>query len=207
LEKFSRVVQRAVQLRPDLVVLTGDILDAGLRGETDAARIGAGLQARCGVLAVLGNHEFYHGVEASSRAFRDMGARLLRNEALSLPGGLQVVGIDDIRTAGLSAQDVSTILARLDPTRPSLLISHQPLDFDVAARAGVGLMLSGHTHEGQIFPFNLIVRLVYPYFHGLYEKDGSWLYVTSGTGQWGPPMRLFTRAEIVRLTLRRRAAR
>jgi hypothetical protein len=204
LGKFARIVAQVSALKPDLVVLTGDILDAGLRDETDFARIGSGLKARLGVLAVLGNHEFYHGVAASAKAFQSMGARLLRDEVVVLPGGLQVASVDDARTAGLSAAEVSAVLSKLDPARPSLFLSHQPLYFEAAARAKVGLMLSGHTHQGQIFPFSFIVRLVYPYFHGLYRIGGSSLYVTSGAGQWGPPMRLFTRAEIVRFTLRRR---
>lgn len=201
LEKFSRIVAQVDALKPDLIVMTGDIFDAGLRDDGAVERIGAGLRAGHGILAVLGNHEFYHGVEVSSRTFAGMGARLLRNEVVTLPGGLQVAGVDDVRTARLSAADVAAVLSNLDPARPSLFLSHQPLGFDVAVRAGVGLMLSGHTHEGQIFPFGLIVRLFYPRFSGLYREGRSNLYVTSGAGQWGPPMRLFTRAEIVRLTL------
>ena len=132
-----------------------------------------------------------------------MGARLLRDEVAVLPCGLQVAAVDDVRTARLSEADIAAVLARLDKAKPSLFLSHQPLYFEAAARAGVTLMLSGHTHQGQIFPFNLIVRLVYRYFYGLYRIGDSRLYVTSGTGQWGPPMRLFTRTEIVRFTLRR----
>ncbi len=203
LAKFAAVVREIDTLKPDLVVLTGDILDAGLRDEADFAHIGAGLRARCGVLTILGNHEFYHGVAASARAFQAMGARLLRNEIVMLPGGLQVAGVDDVRTARLSETDLAAILARLDKSKPALLLCHQPMYFKTAARAGVALMLSGHTHQGQIFPFGMIVRLVYPYFHGLYRIGPSSLYVTSGAGQWGPPMRLFTRAEIARFTLRR----
>jgi len=202
LSKFSRIVARVSALKPDLVVLTGDILDAGLRVESDFARIGSGLKARYGVLTILGNHEFYHGTDDAIQAFQSMGAHLLRNEVLVLPCGLQVAGVDDMRTAHLSEADVAAVLARLDKAKPSLFLSHQPLYFEAAVRAGVGLMLSGHTHEGQIWPFGLIVRLVYPHFYGLYRQGASLLHVTSGTGQWGPPMRLFTRAEIVRFTLR-----
>ena len=201
-EKFARIVAAVAALKPDLVALTGDIFDAGLRGEGEVARIGSGLKAPQGVFAVLGNHEFYHGEEDSSRAFRSMGVRLLRNEVVTLPCGLQVAGIDDIRTARLSPGDVAAVLAKLDGRKPSLFLSHQPLDFEAASRAGAGLMLSGHTHQGQIFPFGLIVRLFYRRLHGLYREGSSWLYVSSGTGQWGPPMRLFTRAEIVRVRLR-----
>jgi predicted MPP superfamily phosphohydrolase len=203
LTKFARVVEASNGLHPDLVVLTGDILDAGLRDESEAGRIGARIKAPQGVFAVLGNHEFYHGVEDSARGFQEMGARLLRNEIVTLPCGLQVAGFDDLVAGGVHRGEMAAVLAKIDRSKPSLLLSHQPLAFDEAARAGVGLVLSGHTHQGQIFPFTLIVRLVYRYVYGLHREGNSWLYVTSGTGQWGPPMRLFTRAEIVRITLRR----
>ena len=199
LNPIASIAERVAALKPDLIVLTGDIADSGMGGE---ARVGAGLKAPQGVFAVMGNHEFYHGLEDSARILQGMGARVLRNEDADLPCGIQLVGVDDIRTARVSRQEVSELFSRLDPGKPSIFLSHQPLDFDLAAKAGVGLMLSGHTHQGQIWPFGLIVRLFYPRFHGLYEENKSWLYVTSGTGQWGPPMRLFTRAEIVRIQLR-----
>ena len=203
LEKFSRIVAQTAALKPDLIVLTGDILDAGLRDDGEVERIGSGLKAEHGVFAVLGNHEFYHGVEVSSRTFAGMGARLLRNEAVTLPAGLQVAGVDDIMAGHLTAAQAAAVLAKLDVRKPSLYLCHQPLGFAAAASAGVSLMLSGHTHAGQIFPFGLVGRLFYRHYNGLYRKGSSTLYVTSGTGQWGPPMRLFTRAEIARLTLHR----
>jgi len=206
LEKFARIVARVNELKPDLVVLDGDMMDPSGYDEREVARIGAGLQARHGVLAVLGNHELYHGAAAASAILRGMGATLLRNQTLTLPCGLQVAGVDDIMAARLSSADVAALLARLDPGRPSLFLSHQPVAFEAAAAAGAGLMLSGHTHQGQIFPFNWVMHLFYRHVHGLYRKGISRLYVTSGTGQWGPPMRLFTRAEIVRVRLRAPAA-
>ncbi len=199
MEKFARIAERVAALKPDMIVLTGDISDAGLKKNAPA---GAFLRAPHGVFAVMGNHEFYHGLEDSARVLQDMGARVLRNEVAAAPCGIQVIGVDDIRTARVSRPEVAELLRRLDPAKPSIFLSHQPLDFDLAAQAGVGLMLSGHTHEGQIWPFGLIVRLFYPHFHGLYKERASWLYVSAGTGQWGPPMRLFTRAEIVRIRLR-----
>jgi len=155
-----------------------------------------------GKLAVLGNHEFYHGMEASLECFRRLGARVIRNEIVELPGGLQVAGVDDIRTVHLAREEVSSLLSKLDPNKPSIFLSHQPLMFDAAAQHGVGLMLSGHTHRGQIFPFGLFVKIFYRYLYGLYRQGDSVLYVTSGAGQWGPPMRLFAPPEIVRIVLR-----
>ncbi|MDD5656602.1 MAG: metallophosphoesterase, partial [Elusimicrobia bacterium] len=201
-ERFARIVERASALDADVIVLAGDILDAGMDGQAEAARIGAGLKARRGVFAVLGNHEFYHGAAESTRTFQAMGARVLRGEVAVLPGGLQIAGVDDIRTARISRTEVDRLLAGLDPGRPSLFLSHQPLDFEVAAARGVGLMLSGHTHHGQIFPFGLVTRIFYRYVRGLFRREGSWLYVGAGAGHWGPPMRLLSRSEIVRVRLR-----
>jgi len=206
IKKFSRIVDLVSSMRPDLIVLTGDIFDAGLGEGGDIERSGLRLKAKRGVFAVLGNHEFYHGVEASSRTLSGMGAHLLRNAIVVLPGGLQLAGVDDVMAGHVSRQEVAALLAKLDAQAPSIYLCHQPLGFAAAAHAGVSLMLSGHTHDGQLFPFGLIVRLFYGHLHGLYQDGASWLYVTSGTGQWGPPMRFLTRAEIVRFTLRGRAS-
>ncbi|MBI5243365.1 MAG: metallophosphoesterase [Elusimicrobia bacterium] len=200
--RFEDIAERASRLKPDLVVLTGDLLDPGYIDSEAVERIGRLLDAKHGKLAVLGNHEFYHGLEAAIRCYGRCGIRLLRNEVVELPGGLQVAGVDDLMAAHISREDVSALLSKLDPKKPSVFLSHQSWMFDLAAAKGVRLMLSGHTHRGQIFPFRLFVRLFYRYVYGLYRRGGSFLYVTSGAGQWGPPMRLFAPAEIVRIVLR-----
>ncbi|MCX5787332.1 MAG: metallophosphoesterase [Elusimicrobia bacterium] len=202
LPRFERLADQVVALGPDLVVMTGDFLDPGFHEDKAAAVIGKRIHGKRGTLAVLGNHEFYHGEEASSEFFKALDARLLRNEITELPGGLQVAGVDDIRTKRVTREQLSDLLSRLDPKKPSILLSHQPLMFDVAAERGVGLMLSGHTHRGQIFPFGFLVRLFYPRFYGLYREGGTSLYVTAGAGYWGPPMRLFAPPEIARFVLR-----
>ncbi|MBI5622401.1 MAG: hypothetical protein HY924_01345 [Elusimicrobia bacterium] len=120
--------------------------------------------------------------------------------------GLQVAGIDDIMAARLTREEVAGVISKLDPAKPSILLSHQPRLVDLAAEKGVGLMLSGHTHQGQIFPFGLVVRLSYRYFYGLYRRGAMSLYVTSGAGHWGPPMRFLTRSEIAVIVLRAPAA-
>ena len=202
LSHFQEIVRQVNALEPDLVVMTGDFLDPGYRDDAAAAELGKALRAKDGKLAVLGNHEFYHGLEASADFFRAVGARLLRNEIVELPGGLQVAGVDDIRTTRLTRQDLLGLLSKLDPKKPSILLSHQPLLLDAAAERGVGLMLSGHTHRGQIFPFEFFVRMFYRHVYGLYRQGETSLYVTSGAGHWGPPMRLFAPPEIVHITLR-----
>ncbi|MBI5211038.1 MAG: metallophosphoesterase [Elusimicrobia bacterium] len=201
-ERFEAIVGQVNALSPDLVVLTGDLMDPGPIPEERVAAACAGLKARHGTLAVLGNHEFYHGLGKALEFHQRCGARLLRSEVAVLPGGLQVAGVDDLMAGRVSREEVDAVLSRLDPKSPSLFLSHQPRMFDLASERGVGLMLSGHTHSGQIFPFGLVVRLSYRYVYGLYRLGGSALYVTSGAGQWGPPMRFLTRTEIVRIVLR-----
>ena len=105
--------------------------------------------------------------------------------------------------SGTHAEDLPAALDGRDPARPVILLAHDPSTFKEAARRGVDLQLSGHTHGGQIFPFGLLVRLVIPFVAGLYERHGSLLYVSRGTGFWGPPMRLLAPAEITELVLRR----
>jgi predicted MPP superfamily phosphohydrolase len=204
--RFREIARQVNALRPDLIALTGDLLDPGAIDEAEVREIGRTLKARVAKIAVLGNHDFYYGAEAAVACFRGFDSVVLRNDVMELPGGLQIAGVDDTVTAGLTREDVSKVLKRLDPKKPSLFLSHQPRIFDLAVEHGVGLMLSGHTHQGQIFPFGFFVWMATRYLYGLYQKGDSFLYVTSGTGQWGPPMRLFTRSEIVRIVLRSPAA-
>ncbi|HAH08199.1 MAG TPA: hypothetical protein DCM05_17015 [Elusimicrobia bacterium] len=200
--RLPALVEQVNALAPDLLVLTGDLVDPSSVDEGAIERAGAGFRARLGVLAVLGNHEFYHGLSKSLECFKGCGARLLRGEIVELPGGLQVAGVDDLMAARIPRAEVDALLSRLDPSKPSLFLSHQPLMFDLAAEKKVGLMLSGHTHRGQIFPFGFFVRLQYRYLYGLYRRGASALYVSQGTGQWGPPMRWLTRTEVPLIVLR-----
>jgi predicted MPP superfamily phosphohydrolase len=199
LEEACRIV---AGLSPDLVAVTGDFVDPGFRDGPRLEAAGRSLHPPFGVWAVFGNHEFYNG-EGESRAWYEaFGARVLRDEAVELSNGLQLAGVDDLMTVRTSPAGLSALLAGLDAGKPSVLLSHQPRMFEVAAGKGVGLMLSGHTHGGQIFPFGWLVRLHTPFVHGVFRRAGSTLIVSSGTGLWGPPLRLGTRSEVVLATLR-----
>ncbi|HTP50758.1 MAG TPA: metallophosphoesterase [Anaeromyxobacteraceae bacterium] len=206
-----RVVQAANALKPDLVAITGDLVDGSVTGLGRAvAELGA-LRARYGVLFVTGNHEYYSGVEPWLAFLRQLGFRVLRNERVSIGEGdasLDVAGIDDWRSRGLApghGPDLGKALAGRDPDRSLLLLAHQPRGVEEAVRSGVELQLSGHTHGGQIFPFTLLTGLVYPYLRGLYRleeggREGQ-VFVSRGTGYWGPPMRLGNPPEIARIVL------
>ena len=170
----------------------------------------AGLQARYGVYFVTGNHEYYSGAAAWVEHLGKLGIRVLRNERVAIgdPGAsIDLAGIDDWRSAGMvpgHGPDLSAALAGRDPDRSLVLLAHQPRGVEEGAKAGVELQVSGHTHGGQIFPFTLATALVYPYLHGLYpvrEGNGSQIFVSRGTGYWGPPMRLGSPPEIARVVL------
>ena len=202
--RLHRIVDRVNALRPDLVVITGDIIDSGLERDGAIAATLRRLSARHGVLAVTGNHDIYAGLDGLLAVLRESGIRVLRGDAVTVAEAIQVVGIDDdqFRTVTEDHQHpLDRPLRGLDPDKPTILLYHRPFHFDEAARLGVDLQLSGHTHAGQIFPGYFIVQLVYRYPCGLYREGTSWLHVTSGTGLWGPPMRFLSRNEIVHLTL------
>jgi len=191
-------------LRPDIIMMTGDLLN-----EVDLVEplvpVLRQLRARYGVYAVTGNHEFYAGLEASVQLFERAGFRVLRNAAVEVKPGLVLAGVDDL-TAGRQFNMSDRAIERALTGRPpgaTIFLSHSPWGGDQAARLGAGLMLSGHTHGGQIWPFTYFVRLVYPHVLGRYVMGSMTWIVSRGTGFWGPPMRLFRRAEIVRITLRR----
>jgi predicted MPP superfamily phosphohydrolase len=136
-----------------------------------------------------------------------MGIRVLRNERVTIGQGedaFDLVGVDDWssrRHDDGSRPDLPGALAGRDPSRAVVLLAHQPRAVVEAARLGVDLQLSGHTHGGQIWPFGLLVMLQQPYIAGLHRHGDTFIYVSAGTGYWGPPMRLGTRAELTRITL------
>jgi predicted MPP superfamily phosphohydrolase len=189
-------------LRPDVIVMTGDLLNEVSLVEPLVPTL-RGLRAPLGVYAVTGNHEFYAGLNASVRLFEEAGFHVLRNTSVELAPGLVMAGVDDL-TAGRQFNVPGRAIERTLAGRPAgatILLSHTPWNGEQAAGEGVGLMLSGHTHGGQIWPFIYFTRLVYPHVVGRYTiGDMTWL-VSRGTGFWGPPMRLFRTAEILKITL------
>jgi len=197
-------VDQVQALHPDIILMTGDLLN-----EVDLVEpmlpVLRRLHAPLGVYAVTGNHEFYAGLEPSVRLFEEAGFRVLRNTAVEAKPGLVLAGVDDL-TAGRQFNLPNQAIERALVGRPpgaTIFLSHSPWGGDRAAKLGAGLMLSGHTHGGQIWPFTYFVRLVYPHVLGRYTIGRMTWIVSRGTGFWGPPMRLFREAEILRITLRR----
>jgi hypothetical protein len=204
---LERVVDRVNALEPDVVAITGDLVDGPVSQMRDIVAPVAALRARRGVYFVTGNHEYYWGAESWVEHLPSLGVRVLRNERVTIGEGeasFELAGVDDFRARGMApghGADLSRALAGRDTTRPVVLLAHQPRAIGESARAGVALQLSGHTHGGQLWPWMYLVRLQQPTIAGLERFAGTWIYTSQGTGFWGPPIRLGTRPEIARVVL------
>jgi predicted MPP superfamily phosphohydrolase len=195
-------------LAPDLIAVTGDLVDGSEPQLRDEVAPLADLDAPHGVWFVTGNHDYYSGAEAWVERVRSLGWHPLRNERVSIggdDGAFDLAGVEDHHAAWVDpnrSEDLDAALEGRDPARPVVLLAHDPSTFKRASSLSIDLQLSGHTHGGQIWPFRYLVRLAVPFVSGLYERNASRLYVSRGTGFWGPPMRLLTPAEITQHVLR-----
>jgi predicted MPP superfamily phosphohydrolase len=201
---LSRRVDQIQALRPDLIILGGDIVEGDGYGRDllDAFRR---FSAPLGVFAVTGNHEFYAGVEASVRFLEAAGVQVLRDRWVEVRPGLVLAGVDDLTARcqyGEHGSFVQQALAGRPNPAATIFVSHTPWHADKASDAGAGLMFSGHTHAGQIWPFGYLVKLQYPFISGRYDLGSMTLFVCRGSGTWGPRMRLWRRSEILRITIR-----
>jgi predicted MPP superfamily phosphohydrolase len=197
-------VERVRELDPDLVVLCGDILEGDSRREGDLASQLRGFGAPLGTFAVTGNHEYYAGVEKSVRLLEGAGLTVLRDRWVEVRPGLVLAGVDDLTARRQFRVDGDPVARALGgrPKGATVFLSHSPWKAEEAARLGAGLMLSGHTHDGQIWPFGYVAGLRYPLLAGRYEVDDMPVIVCRGTGTWGPRMRLWLPGEILKITLR-----
>lgn len=199
----KRVIQANAE-HPDIVVLLGDIFEGHGKPDKELLQVLHDLSAPLGVWAVLGNHEFHEGDTKGVSLTEIDGIRVLIDSWAEVRPGLILAGIDDLTAnhrSGIAGDAITKALAGR-PAGATILLSHTPWEAERAAASGTGLMLSGHTHGGQIWPFGYLVRHVYPLLDGRYDVDGMTVIVCRGTGTWGPRMRLWQRGEILRVTLR-----
>jgi predicted MPP superfamily phosphohydrolase len=202
----ERIVEMINETSPDLVAVVGDLVDGTVAELGPAAEPLQDLVSRDGTFFVTGNHEYF--VEDTSSWLRELerfGVQPLRNENTVIRRGaaaFDLAGVNDIAGAERSdPPDFDRALAGADPSRPTILLAHQPVVVEEAAARGVDLQLSGHTHGGQMWPFHYIVRLAQPSLAGLSTVGGTQLYVTRGAGFWGPPVRIGAPPEITVLSL------
>jgi len=209
--RTRQVVESVNELQPDLIALTGDFVDGPVRELASEVAPLADLVASCGVFYITGNHEQYWNAPEWMTEFRRLGATVLVNEHRLIARGdatIVLAGVSDYSTRSLRAPYQSDPKAALHGAPANLvriLLAHQPASYLEAEAAGVDLQLSGHTHAGQYFPFNLLIRYFQRYYKGLNRHGGMWIYVNRGTGYWGPPLRAGVPAEITLITLRREA--
>lgn len=197
----AHVAEMVAELEPDLLVLTGDLVDGTVPALAPALEPLLRLRPPHGIVYVTGNHEFYAGAEPWRRHLRSRGVRVLSNQRLRIgtsETSFELAGVEDRQ----GHSDLEAAMAGRDPRSAVVLLAHRPDVIDAAAMLDVDLQLSGHTHGGQLWPFTWMVHHATPYPSGLHRHQDSWLYVNPGTGYVGPPMRLGMPSEITELTLR-----
>jgi uncharacterized protein len=203
---IKQMVEKVNRLKPDLVVITGDLVDIKIENAMGALRELQKLDSIYGTYFIVGNHEYFHGIEKIIDTVKSLGIKVLENENLYIGEkgkGFNLAGVYDWFGYRVDRYkpDIQKAMENKDENSPTILLAHQPRYIE-EVKNGVDLILSGHTHGGQLYPFRFLVRLVQPYISGLHQHNKDLqIYVSRGTGFWGPPMRLGSKAEITYLKL------
>jgi predicted MPP superfamily phosphohydrolase len=206
---IQKIVDTSKRLDIDVVFFTGDLFDGKIKLNRDV--ISPFEQLDVPVYFVEGNHDGYTDPERIKQELRETGIIVLENEVTNW-GEIQIVGLDYM-PADSQAVDMHATLERatikdilptlnIDKEKPSILLHHSPVGIEYANERGIDLYLAGHTHGGQLFPINYIARLMFPYYRGLYEYNGTRIFVSQGTGTFGPPLRVGTRSELAVVVLK-----
>ncbi|WP_091669500.1 metallophosphoesterase [Amycolatopsis marina] len=202
----QRIVDLVNAERPDAVAIVGDLVDGDVPALADATAPLADLRSTHGTFFVTGNHEYYVGYSQWVEHLPTLGITVLRNERTTINhngGSFDLAGVNDATAdQWQDAADVDRAMRGRDPQRAAVLLAHQPVDVQDAVRNDVDLQLSGHTHGGQLTPFELAVSLQQGAVAGFYEIEGTKLYVTRGAGFWGPPVRIGAPPDITIIELR-----
>ena len=203
-ERLKKILHIVKSENPDILVSTGDLLDGQSDDISIIADLFKGIKPRYGKFAITGNHEFYAGLAHSLQFLKEAGFTVLRGERASVAGILQVVGVDDPAGKRYALYDNISereLLAELPQDTFTLFLKHRPV-VDTGSIGFFDLQLSGHVHKGQIFPLSIITGILYPVQEGLaYLSNNSYLYVSRGTGTWGPPIRVFAPPEVTVIEL------
>lgn len=199
----ERIVRMINEQEADLVAVVGDLVDGTVAELGEAAAPLRDLVSKHGSFFVTGNHEYFSGHEQWLTELDRLGVHPLRNEGLTVANGIELVGVNDVTGRSYNdGPDMDRALTGRDRGNPVVLLSHQPVQVSDAASRGVDLQLSGHTHGGQMVPFNFVVPVQQPSVAGLSKVDDTWLYVSRGAGFWGPPVRVGAPPDITMIELR-----
>ncbi|PIQ33417.1 MAG: metallophosphoesterase [Bacteroidetes bacterium CG18_big_fil_WC_8_21_14_2_50_41_14] len=200
------IVNQVNALNPDIILIPGDIIDEDISPviHTNVGEVLLQLRAKYGVYAVTGNHEYIGGVNKAKEYLTSHGIKLLSDTAVLIDDSFYVVGREDLaigQFSGKRRKELLDIVNDLDTKKPMILLDHQPIGLAQAETAGIDLQLSGHTHHGQLWPFNYITDRIFEVSRGLIKKGKTYILVSSGIGGWGPPVRTNSRPEILDITL------
>ena len=187
--------------KPDLVLLCGDLVDGEIAPvlRKNLGRHIQEIRTPLGVYAILGNHEYIGGISKTLPYLQSIHIRVLIDETVTLANGIQLVGRNDHSSGrgNPARKSLAELLSGVDPTKPIIVMNHQPFNLQAAADAKVDLHLSGHTHNGQLWPFNYLTEAIFELSWGFLKKGDTNFYVSSGFGTWGPPVRIGNRPEVV----------
>ncbi len=203
-ERLRTIIQTVQQAKPDILVSTGDLVDAQLDNIDKLADLLKTVDTKYGKFAVTGNHEFYAGLERSLKITEMAGFTVLRGRSVVIPGLITIAGVDDEAVRGWLKGDnteENKLCSEIDNSQFTVLLKHRPVVYK-GSLCSYDLQLSGHTHKGQIFPFGLITRLFFETYHGFFHfKNGTYMYVSRGSGTWGPPIRFLAPPEVTIIDL------
>ncbi|MBW1841887.1 MAG: metallophosphoesterase [Deltaproteobacteria bacterium] len=203
-KRLQRILDQVKQANPDVLVSTGDLVDGQTDNLSKLEEMFREIHTKHGKFAVTGNHEFYAGLPRALAFLKNSGFIVLRGEGVTVSGMLNIAGVDDPaanRYGVMAGVSEKALLDKLPQDKFTLLLKHRPV-IDDQASGLFDLQLSGHTHKGQIFPFNFLTMLFYSIGSGLHELDkNGWIYVSRGTGTWGPPVRFLSPPEVTVIDL------
>jgi uncharacterized protein len=198
LEKYVSLINKQ---NPDIILIAGDLFDRNLRS-VKAQNMDAVLKqlhARYGVYAVLGNHDYFSNVDSSIELIARSGIKLLRDSAITIDNKFVLVGRDDF--SNRNRKPIINIISGIDRSLPVILLDHQPVNLNEAVENNIDLQISGHTHNGQIYPFNFLVAKFHDLTYGFRKTGNTNFYVSSGLGLWGAPIRLGSQSELVKINI------
>ena len=204
---LSIIVNKVNALNPDVILIPGDIIDEDIAPviNTNVGDILKQLKAKYGVYAVTGNHEYIGGITSTRKYLAEHQIKLLNDTALLVDNSFYIVGREDLTIKQFTSarrKELRNIMNDVDRTKPIILLDHQPFKLKTAEENEVDLQLSGHTHHGQLWPFNYITNMVFELSWGYKKKGNTHYYVSSGIGGWGPPLRTVNRPEIISIKLK-----
>ena len=204
---LSEIVDKMNSLNPDIILLGGDIVDdrAKVLEEREIGQSFLKLKPKYGVYSINGNHEFINGVDSCVRYAENLGIKFLRDKYELIDSSFYVIGREDtsmVQFTGVNRKPLHEIVELINTNHPKILLDHTPFKLEQAEQNGIDLQLSGHTHHGQIWPANIITKMIYELSWGYKQKGKTHYYVSSGAGTWGPPVRTGSRSEIVNIKVK-----